>query len=798
MIFALRQLAKNPGFTVICLLTLALGIGVNTTAFTVLNRLLLQSLPFRAPKELVQVWASVPRDPYAGHAPGDFFDEQEQNTVFSGMAAYVPYVQMSLAEPGQPAIRVGAVPMTANFFSVIGVEPQLGRLPSPDEEARFESVTLLSNFFWRSHFNADPKVLGRTLRIDAKTYTIIGVMPPALDDPVLFDVLPCFFPLNPMRLNRDLRGAGWYTVVARLKAGVTLQQAQSEMTVMGARFAKDHPKTNADRTFRVVAFPNTSMGDTGTELTWLTMALSGLVLLIACVNLANLQLVRTTRRSQEIAVRLALGCSRIQLVGMLLLESLLISIAGGALGVVVAKWSNAYVARFFEVDMPLDLRVIGFTFLASMATGALFGTVPAWIASRTDINNALKSGTRGSSSDRSRHWLRQGLVVVELGMALVLLAGAGFFVTGIYRLTHRNLGWDPSHAIVGSIELDHDTYGEQKDPRSLAFSEKMAAALRSIPGVTAAAISWGSPVGGTGGDTIRIEGQPPPGPGEEILVGTFNAGSDFLKVYGLRLVQGRDFRDSDRMDSIPVVIVNEKLARKFWPGENPIGKRIGATDPANPNWAEVVGVVNDFENGAEFYNRSANGLKVLRPWAQNNHRFITFNVSTAGPPSPYKDSVRKTISLLAPEFALSRLDTADDLMAAQLAYFSFLRKLLVQIASLGLLLAVIGVYGVVANLASERTREVGIRMALGAGPGSLIWLFLKNGVQLASVGAAIGLLAAYFLIAILTRWLPVLPGRDPWVVLGVAVFLGATALFACWIPALRATRVNPTVALRAE
>jgi putative ABC transport system permease protein len=798
MIFALRQLAKNPGFTVVCLLTLALGIGVNTTAFTVLNRLLMQALPYRAPKELVQVWAALPRQAFAGHAPGDFFDEQEQNTVFSGMAAYIQRVQMSLAEPGQPAIRPAAVPMTANFFSVLGVEPQLGRLPSPGEEARFESVTLLSNYFWRSHFNADPKILGRTLRIDAKTYTVIGVMPPALDDPVLFGALPSFFPLNPMRLNRDLRGFGWYTVVARLKPGVTLQQAQSEMTVMAARFAKDHPKTNSDRTFRVVPFPTTSMGDTGTELTWLTMALSGLVLLIACVNLANLQLVRTTRRSQEIAVRLALGCSRIQLIGMLLLESLLVSVAGGALGVVVAKWSNAYVAQFFGVEMPLDLRVIGFTFLASMATGALFGTVPAWIASRTDINDALKSGTRGSSSDRSRHWLRQGLVVVELGMALVLLAGAGFFVTGIYRLTHRNLGWDPAHVIVGSIELDHDTYGEQKDPRSLAFGEKMAAAIRSIPGVTAVAMSRGSPVDGAGGDAVRIEGQPPPRPGEEILVGDFCGGPDFLKVYGLHLIQGREFRDSDRLDSIPVVIVNEKLARKFWPGESPIGKRIGSIDPANPNWAQVVGVVNDFEAGGEFYDRSADGLKLIRPWAQNNHRFIGINIGTTGPPGPYKLSVQKAVAQIAPELALSMLETADDVLADELSYFSFLRQILVQIACLGLLLAAVGVYGVVANLASERTREIGIRMALGAGSGSLIWLFLRNGVRLAFLGSAIGLGAAYILISILTRWLPVLPGRDPWVVLGVAVFLGAIALVACWIPALRATRVNPTVALRSE
>ena len=805
MKFAVRQLAKNPGFTVVALLTLALGIGVNTTAFTFLNRLLLQSLPYRDSGRLVQVWSSNARNSFAAQAPGDFFDEQEQNTVFTGMAAYVRGESGSFSEPGQPPVRVGSVSMTANFFSVLGVTPQIGRLPSADEEARSEPVTLISNAFWREHFASDPSVIGRTIKLNGKQCTILGVMPSAVDDQMLFNVRPCLFPLDPIRTNREWRDFGWYTVVARLKPGVTIHQAQSEMTLLAARFAKEHPKSNSNRTVRVVAYPTTSMGDTATELTWMTMVLSGLVLLIACVNLANLQLVRTTRRAQEIGIRIALGSSRGRLIRMLLLDSLAISVAGGALGIFVAMWSNDFIARYFSIDMPINLRVIAFTFATAMLTGALFGTVPAWLASGTDVNESLKSGGRGSTSDRSRHWLRQGLVVVQLAMALTLLAGAGFFVRGIQRLTHRDLGWDTTHEVVGFIELDHDTYGEQRDPRSLAFSERMQASLAALPGVEAAALSIDQPAGGFRSVAYRVEGRPVPEAGKEYYAGYSPVSPGFLRVYGLHLVRGRDFRDTDRPGSPAVAIVNEAMAKKWWPGEDPIGKRIEtgyeagpAQGSANPSWAEVVGVVRDFEGAAEFYDQGGSKLKFMVPWAQNNHRFITFNVRTSGPAAAYKEPIRKAIRLLAPDLAISVLATVEEEMANELSYFDFLRKVLSQIAGLGLLLSGVGIYGVVANLASERTKEIGIRMALGARPGSIMWLFLRNGIQLAVMGAAIGLVAAFSLTTFLGRMIPVLPGKDPWVVVGSALFLASVALFACWLPARRTSSVSPTIALRSE
>jgi putative ABC transport system permease protein len=798
MRFALRQLAKSPGFTVVALLTLALGIGVNTTAFTVLNRLLLQALPYRDPGRLVQVWTRTPQVVRAGDAAGDYFDLVEQNTAFSGMAAYVPGATVSFAEPGQPAALEGAVFMTGNFFAILGIEPELGRLPTPGEEQRMEPVTLVSNRFWRQHFHADPGIIGRAVRLGGKGYAVVGVMPSSMDNPQLFDTHAAFFPLDPTRVNREYRDYGWYTVLARMKAGVSLGQAQAELDVLGARFARDHPKTNTGRTFSAVGYPTDNVDATGRQLTWMTLALCGLVLLIACVNLANLQLVRTTRRAQEIGIRLALGCSRARVVAMLVLESVLLSVAGGAVGLLVALWSNAYVARYFAVDLPLDLRVIAFAFGVATVTGVVFGTFPAWMASRTDVNTSLKSAGRGATSDRSRHWLRQGLVVAELAMALTLLAGAGFFVSGLYRLTHRSLGWDTTHEVVGWIELDHDHYGEQLDPRSLAWSGKLQASLAAIPGVEAAAISIDSPPWGWRFQPYRLEGQPPPEPGKEAYARFTSASPGFMKVYGLHLLQGREFTAADGPGAPAVVMVSESMARKFWPGGNAIGHRIAGADPVHPGWAEIVGVFADFEGSADFAGSSDNGLKFMTPWAQNNIRFITFNVRTAGPSAAYKESVRRAIALLAPDLAPNMLETVEDEMASELSYYSFLRKLLIQIAGLGLLLSAVGIYGVVANLASERTREIGIRMALGAQPGSLVWLFLRNGLRLAAAGSALGIGAAAVLLTILGRMMPELPGRDPRVVAGMAGVLFAVALAACWLPARRITRISPVLALRTE
>jgi putative ABC transport system permease protein len=802
---ALRQLAMNPGFAVVALLTLALGIGVNTTAFTVLNRLMLQSLPFHDPKTLVQVWSNTVRDGNVLVPLADYFDEQAQNTVFTDMAAYSPWNSLSYAEAGKAPIQVGAIYMTANFFPILGVRPQLGRTPTEEEAKKSAFVTLISDSFWRQHYGADPAVLGRTIRLNSRESTIIGVMPPSLEDPALFNSRPVIYYLDPATHSRTVRTVGWELVLARLKPGVKIEQAQEQMNVIAKRLAHDYPETNKDRGAKVLPYPTNQLGDEGAQLTWMTLALTGLVLLIACINLANLQLVRTTRRSQEIAIRLSLGCPRRRLIGMFLLESVIISTIGGALGIGVSIWSNAFVARFLAMDLPLNLRVIAFTFLVSLVTGALFGAVPAWMATRVDIGRSLKSGGRGSTSDRSRHWLRQSLVVIELALALTLLAGAGFIVSGIYRLTHRDLGWDATHEVFAAINLDQDHFsGKENLPRVLAFGDHTLESLRAIPGVEAATISSGSPSWGGRTEPFRVEGQAPPEKGQEQQAGFFSVSPGWFKVFGMHLIQGREFTEADRADSAQVAIVSESMARKLWPSESPLGKRIASVNLGDPKaalkWAEVVGVMRDFKGGSEFYNPAMSSLRFIRPWTQDeeNNRGFVACVRTAGPPAPLKETVRKTMGLLAPDLALNYLATIDEDTAQTYSFFNFLRRILVQIAILGLLLSAVGIYGVVANLASERTKEIGIRLALGAQPAGIIWLFVRNGLVLAGAGAALGLGAAFILVTMLGRLLPALPGKDPRVVLASALLLVGVALAACWLPARRTTKISPTVALRAE
>lgn len=800
MKLALRQLIKSPGFTVVALLTLALGIGVSTTAFTALNRLLLQSLPFREPERLVQIWMTSPQSQQMGMSPGEYFDLCEHSQSFETLSAYYVSYASSFTEPGKPAERFTGLACTANFLSLIGVQPMLGRAFTAEEQKRGDGLALLSYRFWQKRFGGDPNVLGRVIRVSAKPTTIIGVMPPFLDDPMLFGTPVDMWGVDNTDVNRNLRllDGGWYLMAARLKAGVTLGQAQAELKALAERYAHDFPNTNTNRGLRVIPYPTDQMGEIGGRITWLIMALSLAVLAIACVNLANLQLIRTTGRAREIAIRLALGSPRHALIRMLLTESFILAMAGGALGLLVAKWGNAYLAQYFELDMPLNLRVIAFAFVASVLTGALFGVFPAWTASRSDVNRALKQGSRGSTSDRSRHRLRHSLIVVELALALTLLSGAGYFVVGLYRITHREFGWRADTAVSGFFGLSHDGYGEQRDPRSVVFAEKFCADLLAVPGVQHAVVSSGMPLFGPGGNSkFVVEGQTL-APGQELFASFTNVMPDYFATYGMRSLQGRDFTERDRQGSPLVAVVTESFARRFWPNENPIGKRIGSADPSQPQeWWEIVGVVNDIR--FPFEQPSAEKpLQIYRPWAQNSHRFFTVTVSGSADGRALIDAVRNTLARAEPDVALTFIGPVRESLQQALAGFGFVRRLLIEIAVLGLLLAAVGIYGVVANLATERTQEVGIRMALGAQAANVRWLFLRTGLWLSGIGVGIGLAAAIGLTVALSKLIAMVPGSNPWLIVGIAILLVLVALLACWLPARRATKVNPMIALRAD
>jgi putative ABC transport system permease protein len=796
--FAIRQLLKSPGFAIVSLVTLALGIGVNTTAFTILNRLLLQGLPYPEPGRLVKVYRTGPQGNDMGQSPGDFFDEREGNNVFERMAVYYVNGMGSLAEKGQPTQRATEMKVTADFLPIIGMAPVLGRGFTADDEAHHAPVVILSYAFWQKHYSGDPAALGRTIRLDGEVLTIVGVMTPDMDDPMLFGNSLDIWKLDPADVNRNVRDLTWYQVAGRLKPGVTISQAQAAMTAVAMKLAHDFPKTNTGRGFRVVPYPSDTMGETGRFITWMIMDLALVVLLIACVNLANLQLVRTTGRAKEFAVRLALGSPRSRLVWMLLLESLILSLAGGALGLLVAKWGNSYVAAFFNMKMPLDLRVLMFAFVASALTGAVFGVLPAWVASRSNVNETLKQGSRGATSDRSRHRLRHSLIVVELAMALTLLTGAGYFVRGIQRMASSNQGWRPENLLMGVFSLSHDHYGEQGDERSRVFGDQLRAKLLALPGVDHAAISRGFMVLGSGGaDGFVVEGRPRPAKGAELVASAERVSPGYFAACGIHLEQGRDFTDADRAGAPHVAIISKSMGRKLWPGENPIGKRIGDPDPAKPDWSEIVGVVDDIDAMGDTRPPETH-FEIYRPWAQNTHRFMAFTLHSKQDARTVKDGVRKLLASMEPDVAISFMDTAQDIMKSSMTGINFVRRTLVEIALLGLLLSAVGIYGVIANLASERTQEIGIRMALGAQSGNVLWLLLRNGIRLALIGTAIGLLCSYFLMKALNKAVAFVPGNDPSVVALVALLLIGVALLACWIPAKRATRVNPVVALRAD
>lgn len=797
MTFTLRQLIKSPGFSVIALLTLALGIGVTTTAFTVLNRLLLQSLPFHDAKRLVQIWTTSSQSQSMSTASGDYFGWKEQAESFERIALYYINYQSSFVEPGKPAARTISMAVTADFFPMMGITPVIGRSFTAEDETQHLSELILSAQFWQRQFASDPSVIGRTIRANSGAFTIIGVAPPSLDDRTLFSGRVDFWTLDHAADNRTLRESGWYQAAARLKPGVTVQQAQAEMTAIAARFAKDFPKTNADRGFKVIPYPTDSMGEIGARLVWLIMALAVTVLLIACVNLANLQLVRTTGRSREIAIRLALGSSRARIMRLLLSESLLLSLAGGALGLLVAKWANIYVALQLQLDMPLDFRVIAFAFLAAAITGALFGAMPAWQATRADVNKGLKQSARGSTSDRSRHRLRQTLIVVEIALALTLLAGAGYFVKGIHRLTNQDRGWHAENVVIGNFSLPHERFGEQGDERSYVFSERFRTEVLKLPGLDQLVYNSTPAFGLGNGMPFVIDGVPPPPAGKEPLGFVNPVSPGYFSLYGIRLLQGRDFVDTDRPDRPRVGLVNESLAKKYWPNESPIGKRLGSPDPANPNWIEIIGVVSDVALPPGFPATWSN-FQIYTAFAQNSHRFLTFSVHAVNDPRAHLEDLRRVFAQLEPEVAISLLDTVPNLLAMQLSGLGLVRRLLVEIAVLGLLLAAVGIYGVVANLAVERTQEVGIRMALGAQPADVRWLFLRGGFRLALIGTVLGLACAFGLIHVLTTTLSIVPGNDPWVVIAVAALLVVVTLLACWLPARRATKVDPVIALRAE
>lgn len=797
--YGIRMLLKNKGFTVVAVLTLALGIGANTAMFSVLNTYLFRALPYPNSERLVRVWRTSPHSQTWPHSPANFMEMREKNSIFEQTVAFNG-IGPNLVEEGGSAERLQGLAVTADFFPALGVQPALGRAFTPEEDKPgANQVVVLSNRFWQRRFGGDPNIIGRTLQLDGEGVKVIGVMPPGFEHPLLWGTVEVWRPIAFAADQRQNRGNNFLRMFARLKPGVSLPQAQGSIATLFANISKEN-SSNQNEGIRLESLQHTMSDDIGRKVMWFSFGLAGFVLLIACANLANLQLVRTAARAREYAVRAALGAGRLRLLRQSLTESLVIALLGGAISLLLALGGVKFISRGLFTELPganvsLDYKVFGFALLSSLLTGLFFGVVPAWLASRADVNHALKESPRGSTAGRSQHRLRHALIVGEVAFALVLLAGAGLFLRGLQRFTNHDPGWRVDGLLTAQLGLQGANYA--KPPQRAAFYQRLEERLRALPGVRQIALSGSQPVWGfNSSGSFKVEGQPEPKPGEWPEIYFEPVSTDYFATLGVRLLEGRTFTATDVADRPNVIIINETTARRFWPNESAVGKRVGRPGN-NPNWAEIVGVVNDIKfpgDLGEPYTR----YQAFRPLAQSSWGSVNISLRGEMGPEVFAGILQRAVAELDPTQPVYRIRTARNQVEQSLGSFSLLGALLGTFAALGLLLAAIGIYGVISYSVVQRTGEIGIRVALGAQTGDVLWLVLGKGFRLILLGALLGFGGAYAVLRLLMWALPTLPTRDPVTLTGITFTLVAVALTACYLPARRATKVDPMVALRHE
>lgn len=790
--FAVRQLVKNPGFTAVSVLTLALGIGVNTSMFSGLHTLLMPELAYPDSDRLVRVFFTSPHSQRWPHSPANFLDQRDRNSVFERMAATTARA-FNLSEPGQPAERLRVVLATADLIPMLGIQPLLGRafLPDEDQPGR-NNVVILNHAFWLRRFSADPGILGRTFRLDGETVTVVGVMPAHFRDRQQWSTVDLLRPMGFTEEQRQSRGNNYLDVFARLKPGVSLAQGNAAMETLAARLRQEHPDSNAGSGFRLMPLATSRMEPRGQIMLWLIMGLAGFVLLIACANLANLQLARTSLRSRELAIRGALGAARSRLVRQLLTENLLLATLGGLMGWLLAHWVNGWLVRELTEDgrplvtLEMSLQVFGFALVASMFSGLAFGLVPAWLASRTDLNAVLKQGARGSGSDRSQRRLGQGLIVAQIALALMLLAGAFLVVSGLQRFGARDPGWRIDGLHAGYLSLPDGKYPEGQARR--AFIARLQAKLVSLPGVEQAAVASALPISGFRSHTgLTVEGQAEAGLPRLRSLGSVSP--DYFATLGIPVLEGREFNDADTEGRPEVIIVNEAIAQALWPNGSALGKRIGSPGA----WQEIVGVVGNVRAATDPSEPSTR-FQSYRPLAQDGHNGLALAVR--GQVSA--DTLRRALAELDPELPLSEAGSVRATVGRFLGQVAVAGWLLTAFAGLGLLLAALGTYGVISGYVGQRTNEIGVRMALGAQIRDVLWLVMGKGLRLTAVGLGIGIVGSIGLARVLVSLAPGLKANSPAILLIVCGLLMSVAFIACGLPARRAAKIHPMSALRIE
>jgi predicted permease len=801
--FAIRQLAKSPGFTAVAVLTLALGIGFSASSFSITNVLLLRDLPYPGADRLVRIFRTSRQSLSLPHAPANLLDIREAATSFSATAIFNPD-NYALGEPGQPAEHVSGMGATAEFLDVLHVQAALGRGFAPgDDQPDHAPVALISHRTWARRYGSDPGVLGRTVRLNSQPYTIVGVLPPEFEAPLVWGPVEFITPIALGPGLRTRRTGAWMQCVARLKPGVSSGQAQSELATIAARLARAYPKENATDGLRVIALHESSMNGTIRMLSWLMTGLALAMLLIACANLAGLQAARAFGRSREYAVRAALGGSRRQLMLPLVAESLVLAAAGGALGLLVAGWSNDILGRLLPINgpaglaIPLDGRVLAFAIGVTVVSGLACGVAPAWLASRASAAAALKEASRSSTPSSGQQHFKRALMVGQLALALTLVGVATSFGIGCRAFLRREVGWQPDGLFYGSIVMPENRYGDLSVQRD--FHRALLARLAAIPAVEHATLSPSLPIYSldimfrTGG--LIAEGPPPPEPGREPTVETGLVSPDFFTTLRIPLRQGAFFPPDLKADDPPVAIVNQALADRFWPGENPIGRRVRFA--AGGPWLQVVGVVGDVRM-LILPSAPATQLQLYRPLAQVPSRYVSIALRAAVPPETLTPAVRQAVSALDPDLAVAR---AGALRALTDGYMSYLNPVILNLgisAGMGLLIAGVGLFGVISQLTAQRTRDIGVRIALGARRLDILRMVLGEGVRLLGIGIVVGVPAYLALTTVVHRTMPEMPLPGLWLLASNVAVLTVAMLLACYLPARRATKIDPIIALRAE
>ncbi len=799
--YAVRNLARTPGFAAVAVLTLAIGIGANTAMFTVANTVLWRPLPYPHPEQLVQIWETNPLKHWSQNvaSPANFADWQKQSTVFSGMAAYIGANKQGIGDrdvfltgSGEPQ-RLKACSVTGNLFAVLGVKPMLGRTFVNEETFEGKGrVAVLSYGLWRSTFAGDPNIVGRTVSLTARDYVVVGVMPPDFFFPSRQIQLWTAAGFDP-KMFVELRRPHFLNVIARLRPGVPVAQARAEMTTIASRLEKQYPDTNTKMGVGLGSFREWMVEDTRPELILLVTAV-GFVLLIVCVNLANLQLGRAANRMREISIRKALGASRGQLVQQLLSESFVISLAGGALGLLLAYAAVQGLIWVAPATVPLvdqvriNARAISFNLAICICTALLFGFAPAFRASRSaELND------RGQSAGVERRRTRGLLVASEVAMAVMLVIGAGLLVKSLLKLEQVNPGFNPDSVLTFKIQLPGARY--PKDEQALKAFQDIQRKLESNPQVIAAgATSTAALQGFTWTGDATVEGRSGDDYERELRHKAVTPG--YFRAMETPVVAGRDLNEFDTASVQPVTLVNESLRKKYFHGENPIGKRIRFGRPTDKDpWVTIVGVVAD---------QKQDGLdkavlpEAYAPLAQETDNPLSFVMRTKGDPEALLAFAREQVHAVDKDLALTDVGTLQDEVHGSMKEERFRTSLLSGFAAVALLLAAIGIYGVLAYLVAQRSREIGIRMALGAQRGRVLEMVLRQGMQPVLFGACAGVAGALVVTRFIKRLLFGVETLDPGTYVLTVCALVAVAMCACYLPARRATRVDPMVALREQ